>query len=261
MEAVRSLSRPLLLALADALVLSRYRPADGVPGLAGLIPESALELVAAELHAMTQSGLSGAHLASFLRTLAAERAEAQALSDRTELVWSGEEVAGQTRNTALIVRHLFEEARERVLIASYAFDHVGGAALFGALAARFDSEAGLQIRFFVNIDRKFGDRRASQEIVAAFVKDFRERVWPGRRQPAVYFDPRALVLGSERACLHAKCVVADGQAAFVTSANFTEAAHERNYEAGVLLRDRRVASALEQQFESLAATGRLERCA
>ena len=39
----------------------------------------------------------------------------------------------------------------------------------------------------------------------------------------------------------------------MTSANFTEAAHERNIEAGVMLRDKSAAKALSSQFETLAA--------
>jgi phosphatidylserine/phosphatidylglycerophosphate/cardiolipin synthase-like enzyme len=51
--------------------------------------------------------------------------------------------------------------------------------------------------------------------------------------------------------------VIDEQIAFITSANFTQAAHERNYEAGVLLRDKRIASTLSQQFETLRELGHL----
>jgi phosphatidylserine/phosphatidylglycerophosphate/cardiolipin synthase-like enzyme len=38
----------------------------------------------------------------------------------------------------------------------------------------------------------------------------------------------------------------------VTSANFTEAAHDRNIEAGVMLRDKSAAKALSDRFETLA---------
>jgi phosphatidylserine/phosphatidylglycerophosphate/cardiolipin synthase-like enzyme len=68
----------------------------------------------------------------------------------------------------------------------------------------------------------------------------------------VFHDPRSLTLGVEsKACLHAKCVVVDQERVLVTSANFTEAAHERNIEAGVLLNDPVTAIALQMQFESL----------
>ena len=50
-----------------------------------------------------------------LRLLAEERAAAQAIADRVELVWSGTEVmAGASRDTAVVVQELFREAREAV---------------------------------------------------------------------------------------------------------------------------------------------------
>jgi phosphatidylserine/phosphatidylglycerophosphate/cardiolipin synthase-like enzyme len=58
--------------------------------------------------------------------------------------------------------------------------------------------------------------------------------------------------------LHAKCVVVDKQVAFVSSANFTEAAQVRNIEAGALVRSARFASRLAHHFEALAAAGVLQ---
>jgi phosphatidylserine/phosphatidylglycerophosphate/cardiolipin synthase-like enzyme len=51
---------------------------------------------------------------------------------------------------------------------------------------------------------------------------------------------------------HSKCILVDGATAFITSANFTESAHERNVELGVLFRDNpRVAESIRLKFESL----------
>ncbi len=69
--------------------------------------------------------------------------------------------------------------------------------------------------------------------------------------PAIHYDPESRKHGAKRATLHAKCVVVDRRWAFVTSANFTEAAQERNIEAGVLLDHPRLAEALAGQFEAL----------
>ncbi|MGH9321370.1 MAG: phospholipase D-like domain-containing protein [Vicinamibacteria bacterium] len=59
--------------------------------------------------------------------------------------------------------------------------------------------------------------------------------------------------------LHAKCVVVDDRLSLVTSANFTEAAHWRNIEAGVLVDDPRFAVNLRSQFDRLIAEGLLLR--
>jgi len=62
-----------------------------------------------------------------------------------------------------------------------------------------------------------------------------------------------------KAVLHAKCVVIDGRTAFVSSANFTEAAQERNIEVGVLVRSEIVAERLMNFFAALISTGAVKR--
>ena len=59
--------------------------------------------------------------------------------------------------------------------------------------------------------------------------------------------------------MHAKCVVIDGQEGFVTSANFTEAAQERNIELGLLVGSQSIAHQIEEHFISLIQNGFLER--
>ena len=59
------------------------------------------------------------------------------------------------------------------------------------------------------------------------------------------------------AVLHAKAIVADDRAAFVTSANLTEAAFDRNIEVGVFTRDAALAAALARHFQVLIDHGLL----
>jgi phosphatidylserine/phosphatidylglycerophosphate/cardiolipin synthase-like enzyme len=68
----------------------------------------------------------------------------------------------------------------------------------------------------------------------------------------VLYDQRALSSSpGPRACLHAKCLIVDDERALVTSANFTEAAMDRNIEAGVMVEDAGFASRLRAQFDAL----------
>jgi phosphatidylserine/phosphatidylglycerophosphate/cardiolipin synthase-like enzyme len=60
---------------------------------------------------------------------------------------------------------------------------------------------------------------------------------------------------NKKACLHAKCVVVDQEKVLVTSANFTEAAHERNIEAGIFVTDTAIAHAIINQFHTLTKRG------
>ena len=57
--------------------------------------------------------------------------------------------------------------------------------------------------------------------------------------------------------LHAKAVVADDEAVFVTSANLTEAALDRNIEVGLLVRDRALAASVSSHFRGLIDQGLL----
>ena len=54
--------------------------------------------------------------------------------------------------------------------------------------------------------------------------------------------------------VHAKCAVSDGNLAFITSANLTGAAMERNMELGVLVRGGRLPDELHRHLEALVKT-------
>lgn len=114
---------------------------------------------------------------------------------------------------------------------------------------------------FLNVRRGPGDSSRDDELVAAFGQRFRMQHWPaGHPLPEVYFDPRSLAIDVEsRAVLHAKCVVIDRRIAFVSSANFTESAQERNIEVGVLVRSQSVAERLSNYFTAMTRTGILKR--
>jgi len=49
----------------------------------------------------------------------------------------------------------------------------------------------------------------------------------------------------------AKCIVVDGAHVFVSSANFTEAAQERNIEVGLLIQSRALAERVRRFFDAL----------
>lgn len=97
-------------------------------------------------------------------------------------------------------------------------------------------------------------------LLREFATHIRDQVWPGKRLPEVFYDPRSLAMeGPKRAVLHAKAVVVDGRFSLLTSANFTEAAQERNIEAGVLMDDMRLAARVTQQFDHFVERRILQR--
>ena len=64
-------------------------------------------------------------------------------------------------------------------------------------------------------------------------------------------NPRALEPDRPTGVLHAKAVVVDEEAVFITSANLTEAGLDRNIEMGLLTRDRPLALSVVRHFEVL----------
>ena len=99
-----------------------------------------------------------------------------------------------------------------------------------------DAVCNLHVRLFLNLTVRQEDMPSSAS-VARFAHEFRTRHWPeNRRLPEVYYDRRALVAPSGPSiAFHAKCIILDETQLFVSSANFTEAAQNRNVELGVLL--------------------------
>ncbi|BAY66811.1 phospholipase D/Transphosphatidylase (plasmid) [Calothrix brevissima NIES-22] len=249
-----NLSRPTLVNLAAALETGRLSPPFSASNVANYIPAALNQGIVDELNRLNSIGVHSQHIAYTLRLLAEERRTSQALSDRVDLVWTGPEIAGsQSRDTAIVVRELFSTAKTSVLISSFAIDKGQKARdLFGVLAHAMETNPELNVRMFLNVNRPHNSEVPTSTLLREFASSFRQDVWPGKRLPEVFHDPRSLTLGVEsKACLHAKCVVVDKQRVLVTSANFTEAAHERNIEAGVLLNDPVTAIALQMQFESL----------
>ena len=129
--------------------------------------------------------------------------------------------------------------------------------MFRALANRMAAEPNLQVRFCVNLSPVESGGEAAA--VKRFLQAFQRFHWPDDCPlPAFYYDPRTIIPPPAlQHRLHARCVVVDSEHAFISSANFTEAAHERNIEVGVLLRSRSTATRLVGFFGHLISAGHL----
>jgi phosphatidylserine/phosphatidylglycerophosphate/cardiolipin synthase-like enzyme len=155
-------------------------------------------------------------------------------------------------DTAASMHALVATATESVLLVGYAI--YNGRTIFKQLASRMDKCPELDVKFLLNIPRHPTNTSEVSFIVLKFAHDFREKEWPGKRLPEIYYDPRSLEIDlSKRASLHAKCVIVDRREALITSANFTEAARNRNIEVGLCLRHPETVNRLVLYFEALIA--------
>ena len=212
------------------------------------VAPSCSEIAAQELIRLSNEGMQPVHLALLTDSMA--RAGETRLASGAELVWTGPESSvSHSRDTAIVVAELFRSTTKSVLVSTFVVQQAD--TVFKPLAHRMAEVPGLRVQLFVHVGRGDGDTRHESEILREFASKLGAR-WPGPVRPLLYYDPRSLDMDpAARATWHAKVIVIDDETAFVTSANFTEWAQQRNVEAGVLIRNAGFARQLRQQFEAL----------
>ena len=233
--------------LVSALESGLLGPSPTVASLRSVLgnPEGAEDLVASLLE-LGRLGISGAAAGAWLRTVQ----HAVTRTGMPDLVWSGPEIPGlHARDTRRVYEELLGSAERSIWASTYAF--FDGPKAFEVLARRMEATPILRVTLLLNIQRKRGDSTASEQLVRRFADRFWKTDWPGSSRPGVFYDPRALDLEGPGGVLHAKAVVADDEAVFITSANLTEAALDRNIELGVLIRDRAFALTIGGYFRGL----------
>lgn len=187
------------------------------------------ECVVGALLELERLGISGRAAAAWIRSVE----EAASRTPRPDLVWSGPEVPGlHARDTRRVYEELLGSAEHSVWVSTYAF--FDGPKAFDVLAERMVARPELDVTLLLNIQRKRDHTTAAEQLVRKFADRFWRTDWPGSSRPTVYYDPRSLDLNGPSGVLHAKAVVADDEAVFVTSANLTEvpASHSRPANTG-----------------------------
>lgn len=212
------------------------------------------------LEQLCEQGFNETQIAHTLKLLVADRSTRQIDEALFECVTSGPEAPGITnRDTAVVVRELFSHAEKSVMVVGFAVYQ--GRQVFESLAHRMDANPDLDVQLYLNIPRGYRDTTLSQILVAQFVNNFKTKEWPKEsRLPKVFYDPRSLAEEhSKRSSLHAKCVVVDERHIFISSANFTEAAQERNIEVGLKVESEKLAKQLLGHFDQLLNHGAVKQ--
>jgi len=257
-KALNDLSIATLKALAASLRsgslslgLSRHAVSQIAGTSASQVSDALSELLA--------SGIAPQHAAIVVDAIADAQESAIDPAQIVELVLSGPNVPGIIIcDTLTTLITLIGEAKREVFMIGYAVHNAK--LIFELLASRMAND-NLRVMFCIEIGRKMGDTSLDSEIVRRFAHEFQEKHWPWPNRPDIYYDPCSLPQDPlHRSSLHAKCVIADRQRAFITSANFTEAAWLRNIELGVMLNYEPLASRLSQYVDSLIATYKLQKC-
>lgn len=198
---------------------------------------SSLEKVAA---LWEQSNISSDELAGIF--LAAAFARKQALMEtKIDFVWTGPTTPFvPTRRTEQVLLDLINKARETIFLVSFVAYDISS--VVTALNAAFSR--GVELKILLESSKEHGGSLSVNPIAVMqkCVPQASLYVWTSRSEP--FFDGR----------VHAKVAVADSAIAFITSANLTAHALEKNMEAGVLIEGGEIPKNLSEHLNALIET-------
>jgi len=257
-DSLAALDRKHLLRLAELWGSDQMSPPCTELALQNYLPKEMASRSAKFLKSLLQQKMSNSQIALLLQAYIAGTEDSIHNSPPVEVVVTGPDVTASARDTGVVVRQLFRKAHQRVLAVGFAVHK--GKSIFKTLGEKLDSEKSIGVTLCLNIERPRGNTSLSQGIIQRFADEFVRDAWLGEQLPRVYYDPRSLAsAGTAASSMHAKCIVIDGEEALVTSANFTEAAQERNIELGLLVNSSIIARQIEEHFSTLIQNDILAR--
>lgn len=157
------------------------------------------------------------------------------------LVWTGPTTAYvPVRSTEQVMLEIIHRAKHSLFLVS--FVNFGAGTVISALNAA--GARGVGIRLLLEESKGAADR------MHATVPTAEVYIWD---------EAAKLEAGSPKALVHAKCVVADGEEALITSANLTNHALEKNMELGVHIIGGREPRLLGEHLKALVDTRKIQR--
>jgi phosphatidylserine/phosphatidylglycerophosphate/cardiolipin synthase-like enzyme len=187
-------------------------------------------------------GLSAEYLAGLLLG-SMSGMEAERAVEKVDLVWSGPNLGFvPVRRSEQVLVDLINSATETLHLLSFVLYSVPGVetAIEDAL------DKGVQVSMLIETEKSDGTDGFRK--TATKLKENHPRMliyhWPLSKRDN----------GGNFASMHGKCFLADGKRAFITSANLTSAALDRNIEIGVILEGGNVPFQVKQQFEAMVTT-------
>lgn len=198
---------------------------------------------------LKHASLKPTELAAALRS-ASNTARLAAQRESVELVWSGPSTGlVPVRHTEQVLCHVIQLATKRLFIVSFVAYEI--ASVISALNEAVGRNVKIDILLESSIAHGGTVTTDSIKTMRNAVSGADYYIWsadtcqPGAR-PA-------------NASVHAKCIVADANVAFITSANLSISAMERNMELGVLVRGGSLPDSLHRHLDALKTTGAIEK--
>ena len=243
-ELVSLLSPPKILAIADRVRGSTPTECRRSLNLLVTTPEARVALDRL-LSSWAETAISGDVLAGTL--IGAAHSWRQGQSEiAIDLVWTGPTTPFvATRRTEQVLLDLISHAKTEVFLVSFvAYDVSTVVDALNVASAR-----GVAVRLLLETSADHGGSLSIDPIntMRSSVPSAALYVWTERPKP--FTEGR----------VHAKVAVADGKTAFVTSANLTGHALEKNMEAGILVSGGKIPSNLHAHLQALIDTNVIRR--
>lgn len=230
-----------------------------VEELPASLVESLIQQLRGEQDAKVPNPGYQARVDEFLRAAAERRPElasmlevalaAKRSRNTVELVWTGPPTSVvPVRSTEQVLFELIQGAQQKLTVMSFGVFQVSR--LVQALEEALARSIALRV--------VLGDREAQSDWA---IEQQRQQLGEVINERAsLYWWPHDRRLRDATGCsglMHAKAAVADSRVAFLSSANLTEAALERNMELGVLIRGGNVPTAIDRLLDALVESGEL----
>lgn len=163
-----------------------------------------------------------------------------------ELVWSGPDThLVPVRQTEQVLIDVIRNAQIRLFMVSFVAYEVPSV----TTALKEAVDRGVQIEVLLELSQEQGGKLTTDSVAMM------QNAVP---QAVVYVwaaNGKVEITGGFSGAVHAKCAVADGAAAFVTSANLTKAALRTNMELGILVRGGELPDQLDRHLRALVTVG------
>lgn len=186
---------------------------------------------------LKEPSISPRELAAALH-VAAECSNSISSMGTSELVWTGPKTTIiPARSTEQVVLQVIGAAKSRLFVVTYAF--YKAASIIGAINSAISRGVSTNILLESPIEQGGSIHGDGLKAMRAAAPTARLYIWNPTQRPDM------------RASVHPKCAVADASIAFITSANLTDAAMERNMELGVLFKGGRIPISLHEHLEAL----------
>lgn len=167
-----------------------------------------------------------------------------------ELVWTGPAATGvPSRATEQVLVEIIAGAERQLLIMSFGIFQI----------ARVVNTLEQAINRGIRVQIVLGDRESHSDIEISRHRHELGGIISHRASLFQWCPTRRLRDENGRAGLmHAKAAIADSRVCFITSANLTEAAFERNIEIGIVIRGGNIPVDVERLVDSLIVAGELQ---